>query len=331
LNTLFNTHLPNKALQGLTVPLMGHNAFVRRSFIEESGGWAENRVAEDFSKSLDAYRLGCHGKFIAYRGLEFSERVCQTFAEETDKQYRYCYGIMEMVFKDFGKHVGHYLWGKPYENPACQKLKPFQMMDILTYFLSYENLAASIPTALFVISGTYIHILYGGIIINLVIYYICPVLQSLMFRVKCRDKAVKASPVNHAVVNFNFFGHSCSVLKGIISLAVDCVRGSYEPFAASSVDYIEKSFANGVGMIARYSVKNLPYTIAALLLAAKGVSLLLSGNMALTVVIPAVFLISFLFPIVLLTPQLFSNPFLPRSKTAKSAAAREKEYGKTTR
>ena len=323
LNTLFNTHLPNKALQGLVVPLMGHNAFVRRSFIEESRGWSEGRVAEDFSKSLDAYRLGYHGKFIAYKGMDFSEHVCQTFAEETEKQCRYCYGVMEMVFKDYKKHVGHYLLKKPYDNPAYQRLKPFQMMDVFTYFLSYINLAASVPTALFIISGTYIHILYGGILINLLIFFVGPVLQSAMFRIKSRDRAVKASPLDYAIINFNFFGQSYSVLKGIAYLIADSVRGKYEPFASSNVDCIENSFTSGVKTIARYSVRNFPYTIAALVLAAKGVTLLLSGNMVLAVTLPAVYLISFLFPILLLTPQVFGSPFRSRR------AARFRKRGKT--
>lgn len=309
LNTLFSTHLPNKALQGLTVPLMGHNAFVRRSFIEESGGWAEDRVAEDFSKSLDAYRLGYHGKYIAYKGLEFSEHVCQTFAEETDKQYRYCYSIMEMIFKDFKEHVGHYFFNKPYKDPRRQKLKTFQMVDILTYFLSYINLAACIPVAIFIVSGTYIHILYGDIIINMVIYYLCPAIQSMLFRIRCRDSNTRASLFSYAIINFNFFGHGYSMLKGIISLAVDCIRSTYEPFAASSVDYMEKSFVNGIKTIAKYFAKKYPYTIASIIIAVKGVMLLMSGETAFSVLVPAVYLISFLFPILLLTPQLFSMPF----------------------
>ena len=321
LNTLYNTHLPNKALQGLVVPLMGHNVFVRKSFIEESGGWAEDRVAEDYSKSLDAYRLGYHGKFIAYRGMDFTEYVCQTFAEETDKQYRYCYGLMEMVFKNFRQHLGHYLAHKPYDSPRYNRLKSFHIMDVFTYFLSYANLAGSIPLALFIITGTYINILYGGILINIVIYFLCPVAHSVLFRLMFRDKSTKISPFYHAVISFNYFGHCYSMLKGIITLAADAIKGSYEPFPSSNVDIIEKSFRNGVRTIALYYVKNFPYTVAAVILAVKGVTLLMSGNTSLEVVIPAVYLLSFLFPILLLTPQVFSSPF----SGGKAAAARRKE------
>ena len=148
-----------------------------------------------------------------------------------------------------------------------------------------------------------------------------------MFLIKCRGKTEKATPLNYAVINFNYFGHSYSILKGIISLAVDCLRGTYEPFAASNVDFIENSFTNGVKMIARYSIKNLPYTIAALLLAAKGITLLLSGNSVLTVVIPAIYLVSFIFPILLLTPQLFSSPFKARKKASSKAVPEQSPNG----
>ena len=98
-NNLFHNIWPCKALQGYFVPLVGHNVFLRKSILEKSGLWAENRVSEDYDKALFLYSMGYHGKYAQLKGLEFTEYAGRTFTEETpEKQRRYAYGLFELIF-----------------------------------------------------------------------------------------------------------------------------------------------------------------------------------------------------------------------------------------
>jgi hypothetical protein len=57
INNLFHNIWPCKALQGFFLPLVGHNVFLRKSLLEKSGLWAENRVSEDFDKAIHFYSI----------------------------------------------------------------------------------------------------------------------------------------------------------------------------------------------------------------------------------------------------------------------------------
>ena len=72
-NNLFHNIWPCKALQGFFVPLVGHNVFLRKSILEKSGLWSENKVSEDYDKAICFYSMGYHGKYAQIKGLKFTQ------------------------------------------------------------------------------------------------------------------------------------------------------------------------------------------------------------------------------------------------------------------
>ncbi len=322
LNTLSETHLPNKALQGLIVPLMGHNAFVRKSFLFSSGMWAEDRVSEDLAKSLDAYRMGFHGKYATYKDLDFTEYVCETFIDETAKQQRYCYGIHEMIFRDFKEHFAHHAQNKPYEDKRKQKLKPFYLVDLFTYFCSCINIAACIPTTVFLMFTIFVQYFFGGIIINLIVYIIIPVLHAYLMNMKTGKLPRLLVFTDFAILGFTFFGHSYSMMKGSLGFIVDTLTKSYNPFNVSSVDHIEKNFLSGMQIIYVFFRKNLPMLAVVLMFLTRGIIIALNESFTLSVGLSVGYLISYIFVVPALTPQLFHRPRILR-KRAKIAQIEE--------
>lgn len=94
---VFNLVFPAKALQGWMPPFMGHNGFVRKSALADSGYWSEDRVGEDLTFAMWATASGNRGKYIAYEGVSFREQVTRTYVEEAAKYYRYGFSILEII------------------------------------------------------------------------------------------------------------------------------------------------------------------------------------------------------------------------------------------
>jgi cellulose synthase/poly-beta-1,6-N-acetylglucosamine synthase-like glycosyltransferase len=285
-DVLYRISLPSKALQGLQVPLMGHNAFLRRSFLEATGGWAENRVSEDYAKAQDAYLNGWHGKFIAYPGMDFSEYVCQNFVEETEKQSRYSYGISEVVFARawdclrlaFGGVVGTIIDGQGgrggvgrsgrransliafSHSPVTRFHSPAHTGDMMVYYLSYFNLGAAVPMTLLLLYTHQIYYLFAGILINIVIFWLVPSLHALLLGRASGFRGARGAGAfaQYAVIGIAFLGHAYSMMKGFFVYLSDKLRDSYEPFAATNVDEIERVFRQGVRILGKYYRKNLP-------------------------------------------------------------------------
>jgi hypothetical protein len=307
---LYRVALPNKALQGLMVPLMGHNAFIRKDFLEKSGGWAEDRVSEDYAKSIDAYAMGYHGKYITFSGLDFSEHVCQHFVEETEKQCRYSYGVSELAFG------GRSSAAKKRNAPkGSEKIKFPLFMDMVIYYFSYFNLGAAIPTMLLLLYTHQIYYLFAGILINFIIFWFCPSVQVKMLGKTSGFSGLLSAFGNFALIGFAFFGHGYSMMRGFFIYLSDRIRKRYEPFSATNVEMVEHSFKLGMGILGTYYRKNIIGLVASLLIFYGCIMVL--GDIPPHIIRPLIvaFLLTYVFAPVLLTPQLYATK--KKSKEAK--------------
>ncbi|MDR0592232.1 MAG: hypothetical protein LBG60_03015 [Bifidobacteriaceae bacterium] len=243
-DTIYRIALPGKALQGLQVHLMGHSAFLRRSFLEATGDWPEDRVSEDYAKALEAYEAGWHGKFIAFPGLDFTEQVCACFGEEADKQQRYCYGMSEVTLER-------------------RPLLPLAMRaDLLIHYLSYTNLAAALPLVLILLVTHQIYYLFAGMVVNALIFLVLPVVQGCALKTVTRLRSTAEAARFFALNGLAFVGYSYTMASGHWIYFTDAYRGAYEPFKATSVDRLEHSFAAGLALLKAYARKNAPAVVA---------------------------------------------------------------------
>ena len=165
LNSLFHTIWPCKALQGYFVPLVGHNVFLRKSLLEKSGLWSEDRVSEDYDKAICFYGMGYHGKYAQLHGLEFTETASRTFTEETGKQRRYAYGLFEMIFDG---------------TVAPGKARGCDAFYMLLYFCSVVNQVLLLPTVLLESYFGNIHLLWAGFLICMACFILLPVARDLV-------------------------------------------------------------------------------------------------------------------------------------------------------
>ncbi|MDR3304777.1 MAG: hypothetical protein LBS85_01925 [Clostridiales Family XIII bacterium] len=294
---LQNTGLSSKSLMGLSTPLMGHNAFLRRSFMEESGLWAEDRVSEDLAKAIDANRMGYHGKYLAFEGLSFTEYVSDTFIEETGKQLRYCYGLTEILMRSFRE---------------VRQLKGYHWCDLGSYFCSYINIAAIIPTYLILLRFDIFHLLFGGIIVNAVIYFLIGVvLASKVERLRSPVTVLSYMGV-FAVVGLTFFAHNYSVMRAFFEFAADRIRiaagKAYAAFPASSVRTLDGSFRDGWNLLYPYYRRNIPVVILAVIFAINGIRMLgWIDTFVPAVVLASVAQLLYAAAVPALTPQLFGR------------------------
>jgi hypothetical protein len=287
---IYRVALTNKALQGLQVHLMGHSLFVRRGFLEAIGGWPEDRVSEDYATALDGYDNGWHGKLIAFPGLDFTEQVCASFTEETGKQSRYCYGMGEVTLT---RHR-HLPW-------------PMKI-DLVIHYFSYLNLAAALPLVLLLLSLHQMYYLFAGLLANLVIFMVVPVVQGWLLAPTLGFTG-PAQVMRFFVLNaLTFVGHAYSMLSGLTAFALDKARGRYEPFKATSVDQIEHSFAAGVRLLRSYGRQNLPALAIYLCIGLGCVSVLTDQPPHLIRPLLALFVLAHAIAPIALTPQLFARP-----------------------
>jgi hypothetical protein len=290
---VYRVALPTKALQGLQVHLMGHSAFLRRSFLEATGDWAEDRVSEDYAKALDAYAHGWHGKYIAFEGLAFTEQVCAAFAEEADKQQRYCYGMSEVTL-------------------GRRRLPGAMRADLWVHYCSYLNLAAALPMIVTLLAAHQIYYLFAGMLVNSIIFFGPPILQAFLL-----GRAVGfegTGPTRLAQVaryfalnGLAFVGYSYSMLTGFVAYVADSARGTYEPFKATSVDRIDHSLAAGLALTWAYARKHVPAVLAYAFVAVGCVGVLLDQPPHIVRPLVVFFVVAHVAAPLVLTPQLFAG------------------------
>ncbi|GHT78268.1 hypothetical protein FACS1894104_1230 [Actinomycetota bacterium] len=302
---VYKVTLPSKALQGLQVHLMGHSAFLRKSFLEQTQGWSEQRVSEDYDKAITAYGKGWHGLYVAFDGLEFTEQMCQSFAEETAKQFRYSYGINEII------------------SDLKLKLPVAMKVDLILYYLSFFNLVAALPMIILLLALHQMYYLCAGIIVNIIIFLLFPVIQGWLLSNTAGFKN-GLGPLRYFLLNaLAYVGYSFSVLRGFAVFFKDKVTGKYDPFGATSVDAVEYSPTVGLRLLSGY-LRDNKLVLLAFLFIVLGIWSVLSDipPHIIRPLISLYLLIHVLAPVAL-TPQLFATK---RAKARRQARLTGETY-----
>ena len=139
---------------GNPAPLIGHNAFIRFSHLEEvkideNTWWNENTVCEDFDLSLRFQSKGHYGRYITYTGVEFMEGVSPTYCDEIVRFKKYAFGTAELSFNPFGKWISDGIFSDTLKMYLKNKMIPwYSKILLLSYMCSYYTMAFSPLTLL---------------------------------------------------------------------------------------------------------------------------------------------------------------------------------------
>lgn len=289
-NNLFLNIWPCKALQGFFVPLVGHNVFLRKSMLEKSGLWSENKVSEDYDKAIGFYNMGYHGKYAQIQGLEFTEYVSRTFAEESSKQLRYAYGLFEMIFG------GTIVWGK---SRKCD------VLYMLLYFCSVINEVMLLPTVLLESYFGNIHLLWAGFLLCNFCFVVLPCIRGMIMR-RHLPKEQTEKIMHTMVIAVSFVGHSFAMLSGACRYFFNLLKRNKKPFPSSSVDKLEYRFSDGVKLIVEYIRKNKGFIPIAILCLDRGLFMITrKGIEPVTMFTYCYVLFGTVLVPILMTPQLF--------------------------
>lgn len=292
INELFHSIWPCKALQGFFVPLVGHNVFLRKSILEKSGLWSEDRVSEDYDKAICFYSMGYHGKYAQLEGLEFTEYVSRTFTEETGKQRRYAYGMFEMVFDGI---------------VALGKVRGCDSFFMALYFFSVINQVLLLPTVLLECYFGNIHLLWAGFLLCMLCFVSLPLLRGLAVRHHLSREHARRIPYT-LIIAVSFVGHSFSFLAGACQYLTNRFREHRVPFPSSNVDQLGYSFAEGIGLLSHYIRRNPSFVPIAFLCLDRGIFLVTrKGLESVTTFTYGYILFCAALVPVLLTPQLFAG------------------------
>ncbi|RRD96419.1 DUF5050 domain-containing protein [Clostridiales bacterium COT073_COT-073] len=289
-NNLFLNIWPCKALQGFFVPMVGHNVFIRKSILEKSGLWSENKVSEDYDKAIGFYNMGYHGKYAQLKGLEFTEFVSRTFAEETGKQLRYAYGLFEMIFE--GTIV-------PGKTRKCDALY------MLLYFCSVVNEVMLLPTVLVESYFGNIHLLWAGFMLCNICFIFLPWLRGrIMSRYLPKEQTEKG--LHTLIIAVSFVGHAFAMLSGAGRYFANKLKTNRKSFPSTSVDQLEYRFWDGVKLIMEFIRKNKGFIPIAILCMDRGLFMITRKGIELLTRLTYCYVLfgTVLVPI-FLTPQLF--------------------------
>ncbi|MDR0841686.1 MAG: protein kinase [Christensenellaceae bacterium] len=291
-NNLFHNIWPCKALQGFFVPLVGHNVFLRKSMLEKSGLWAENRVSEDYDKAICLYNMGYHGKYAQIKGLEFTEYVSRTFTEETGKQHRYAYGLFEMMFDG---------------TISPRKTRKCDTLYMAMYFFSVINQVMLLPTVLVECYFGNIYLLWAGFIVCNIGFILLPYIRGLIMR-KRLPKEQSETLIHIVIVALSFVGHSFSMLSGACRYFANKIKANKNPFPSTSVDKLKYHFGDGIKLLVEYIRKNKWLIPIAILCLDRGIFMITKkGIEPVTSYIYSYILFSAVLVPILLTPQLFAG------------------------
>lgn len=294
INNLFHNIWPCKALQGFFVPLVGHNVFIRKSLLEKSGLWAEDRVSEDYDKALCFYSMGWHGKYAQIRGLEFTEYASRTFTEETGKQHRYAYGLFELFF----------------DGTVFQKeVRGCDAFYMLLYFCSVINQVMLLPTVLLESYFGNIHLLWAGFLFCMLCFILLPLTRSLVMRRRLPKETLFGLP-HTLIIAVSFVGHSFSFLAGAFRYLSNKLKENRAPFPSTNVDQLEYRFRDGMKLLLQYIRKNPVFLLIAFLCLDRGILLLTRKGIepATTFTYAYILFCAALVPVFLTTP-LFNGFF----------------------
>ena len=290
-NNLFHNIWPCKALQGFFVPLVGHNVFLRKSMLEKSGLWSEDRVSEDYDMAIRLYGMGYHGKYAQLRGVEFSESASRTFTEETNKQRRYAYGLFEMVFDG---------------TISRKKARPCDIFYMLLYFCSVINQTLLFPTVLLENYFGNIHLLWAGFILCMLCFVVAPLFRSLITR---RYQPEEHEGIGHSLlISLSFLGHSYSIFIGSCRYLANKIKKIRRAFPSTNVDQLDYCLKDGLKILLQFFRKNPMFILISFLCLDRGVYLLTrKGLEMVTVFTYGYILFGIVLVPILLTPQIFGG------------------------
>ena len=308
-NNLFHIIWPCKALQGYFVPLVGHNVFMRKSMIYESGLWAENKVSEDYDMAIKLYGLGYHGKFAQLRDFEFTEATSRTFTEETDKQRRYAYGLFEMIFDGTISH---------------KKARGCDIFYMLLYFCSAINQSLLIPTVLIENYFGNIHLLWAGFLFCMACFVLAPLLRNMILR---RLYPEESEGIFHALlISLSFLGHSYSIFIGACRYIANKFKKITKAFPSTNVDQLDYRLRDGLKILWQFVKKNPLFLIIAFLCIDRGIYIVTRRGLELVTVITYGYILFGLVLVpILLTPQLFPWAGINSASKVQAREKRRKE------
>ncbi|HHT24269.1 MAG TPA: DUF5050 domain-containing protein [Clostridiaceae bacterium] len=312
INNLFHNVWPCKALQGFFVPLIGHNVFLRKSILEKSGFWSENKVSEDFDKAISLYSMGYHGKYAQLKGLEFTEYASRTFTEETCKQRRYAYGLLEMIFDG---------------TIAPKTTRNCDRFYMLIYFFSLLNQVLLLPTVLYECYLGNIYLLWVGFIFCSICFIMLPRVRSFIMRRRL-PKEYAEQTTHTVIISLSFVGHSYSVLAGACRYLINKIKENNTPFPSTNVDKLEYSFTAGVKIMFEYIRKNKWFLIIAALCLDRAIFMLTRKGIATATVFTYCYILfCAVFIPFLLTPQFFAGLKIKQMVNKRKAASDMKIFG----
>lgn len=230
---VFNLSIKIKALLGAQVPFVGHNAIIRTQAFNDAGRFHENRVSEDLHFSLTVYKQGLHGKYIAYKGLDFGEAITQTHHEESSKFYRYAYGVVEMVFNPFGTWREKGLVNNEFKSFMKSKdLSFWHKIDLLIYKTSYLNLALVLPANLIaIITAAPFDIAAGNFLKYFVLFNTLSVIINILARYK--NKSLNITTQN-SLIKTILYNQKLALGLGfsLLAMPIYIAKGFYDFFFA---------------------------------------------------------------------------------------------------
>ena len=247
-NNLFHNIWPCNALKGFFVPLVGHNAFMRKQPLKEIGYWDETKVSEDYDAALKLYSHGYHGKYAHIHGLEFTEYASRTYTEEAAKQYRYTYGLFEMMFEG---------------SINFKRARKRDIFYMIIYFLSKIYIVITIPYVLFVTFFGDINIMWAGFMLSQLAFMMAPFIRRVILGRKINKKYLFSLP-RAVVLAFSYLGYCYSAFMAAIQFFINKFKKG-KTLPTSSVDTIKYCFSEGVVLMNDYIANNMSFLIIAIL------------------------------------------------------------------
>jgi cellulose synthase/poly-beta-1,6-N-acetylglucosamine synthase-like glycosyltransferase len=146
---LFFVSFPLSAASGEMPPLVGHNAFLRtaalRAVARTRPGWTQywgERVSEDLELAMRLVSAGWLGRYVAFPGLDFGERVTRTYAEEARRFHKFAFGAAELMFNPIPEMAARGVLTPTFRGfLASPRVAWHDKVAIVVYLMSYWALA----------------------------------------------------------------------------------------------------------------------------------------------------------------------------------------------
>ena len=152
---IYHTGIGFSTALGDCCPLVGHNAFIRWSYLKDTSNimetfegkvryWSDEHVSEDFELFMRFAAIGKFGRYIRYTGGGFQEGVSLSFIDEVIKMKKFTYGACEMCFNPVRRWLCKGLINKTLWNFLRAKhIKWYSKVNICIYMSTYMAMASA--------------------------------------------------------------------------------------------------------------------------------------------------------------------------------------------